>query len=534
MADELMFIKKSTVKATSDAIREVKGTTDAINPKNWSEEIKGLSASGGGDLVRYVTFMSWDGSAELYKKPTIAGDDCVDVVAKGLMTKPTKPSTNTQNFTYAGWNTTVGESADSNALKNIVKDRVVYASFSASVRYYTVTYMDESETLNTVEVTYGADASGYIPEKEGYVFAGWNPSVDSVTDDITTYATWEVDQGWLVAMPSAEVLPKTGVQAGCMKYTPDGSKLIVADSGSNRLIMYDATTNPYTKLYETIPNSSKKILSLEISPDGATLVVALNYNWNAYNSMLKVYSIGSTSLSAKSSVFPTANLSSTTTPIYLAFNNAGTRLAITMTNKYCIFNTESSKWTLEKTITGANYSRLLYSLDDTKLYILVAGGYSSQNVKILDVQNDYADITNTYIGTVSRPGSSSSGGRMAITPDGRYIVCGAVDQFEQSYILYVMDTSTTPYTFKIVPDTKSLYGSITDVSMSADGSMFAIATSKEPYMVVYDMETLTPKELPKVPITASGRACAFNNDDTELAVGCYNGDPTMVVYQVKK
>ena len=53
---------------------------------------------------------------------------------------------------------------------------------------YTVTYMDESVVLKTVEVKKGDSASEYIPEKEGYIFEGWSESVENVKSDIVTYA----------------------------------------------------------------------------------------------------------------------------------------------------------------------------------------------------------------------------------------------------------------------------------------------------------------------------------------------------------
>ena len=53
---------------------------------------------------------------------------------------------------------------------------------------YTITYMDESVVLKTVEVKKGDSASEYIPEKEGYIFEGWSESVKNVKSDIVTYA----------------------------------------------------------------------------------------------------------------------------------------------------------------------------------------------------------------------------------------------------------------------------------------------------------------------------------------------------------
>ena len=176
------------------AIRETLPDVGKMSPNSFPDRIREVAQAGGGssDLVKYVTFMSWDGTTELFKMPVLSGDDCKDPVVHGDIETPTKESTNTQNFTYSGWALTSGESANTSALKNVTEDRVVYVSFTASVRYYTVNFYDDTTLLKTVQVTYGADASALCkPTKAGYIFKNWNPSVSNVTSDIDTYAVWE-------------------------------------------------------------------------------------------------------------------------------------------------------------------------------------------------------------------------------------------------------------------------------------------------------------------------------------------------------
>lgn len=193
-----VLIEENTLKNIGDAIRAKTGKTDLILPSEMPTEIAEITGGGGSgdtsDLVKYVTFKSWDGTEELYKKPTISGDDCVDVVSKGFIEKPTKESTNTTNYTYNGWSLTSSGSADSNALKNITGDRVVYVSFEESVRYYTVNFYDDDGTalLKTMQTTYGSDLSSYVPVKDGYNFVGWNTSVSNVVSDMNVTAVWEV------------------------------------------------------------------------------------------------------------------------------------------------------------------------------------------------------------------------------------------------------------------------------------------------------------------------------------------------------
>lgn len=177
----------------ADAIRETLPDVGKMSPNSFPDRIREVAQSGGGssDLVKYVTFMSWDGSTELFKMPVLSGDDCKDPITHGGIETPTKESTNTQVFTYSGWSLTIGGSANTSALKNVTEDRVVYASHIESVRYYTVNFYDGVTVSKTVKVTYGADATGLCElTKDGYQFKGWLPSVSNVTEDIDTYAQW--------------------------------------------------------------------------------------------------------------------------------------------------------------------------------------------------------------------------------------------------------------------------------------------------------------------------------------------------------
>lgn len=150
--------------------------------------------SGSSDDVRYVTFMN--GSEFLYKKAVATGDDCVDVLTKGLIDTPTKESTAQYDYTYAdGWTLTDGGSVSSSALSNVTEDRTVYAAYTASVRYYTITYYDGETVLQTETLAYGTTPS-YTPTKDGYSFTGWTPNVSNVTGDAEYYAQWEVLVGF--------------------------------------------------------------------------------------------------------------------------------------------------------------------------------------------------------------------------------------------------------------------------------------------------------------------------------------------------
>jgi hypothetical protein len=154
--------------------------------------VKGRASGGGGssDDVRYVTFIN--GAEELYVKPVATGDDCVDVLAKGLIGTPTKESTVDKVFTYSGWALTDGAAANANALKAVDEDRTVYAAYTSTARTYTITYYDSDgvTVLKTERIAYGSTPS-YTPSKDGFDFVAWTPAPAEVTEDTSYVATWK-------------------------------------------------------------------------------------------------------------------------------------------------------------------------------------------------------------------------------------------------------------------------------------------------------------------------------------------------------
>lgn len=141
--------------------------------------------------VRYVTFMSYDGTTEYGKKAVAVGDDCADPIARGIFDTPTRESDAQYDYTHNGWASEVNGSANSNWNKAITEDKTVYASFASALRYYTITYYDSDGTtvLKTESLAYGAMPS-YKPEKEGYGFGGWSPELATVTKDANYTVVW--------------------------------------------------------------------------------------------------------------------------------------------------------------------------------------------------------------------------------------------------------------------------------------------------------------------------------------------------------
>jgi hypothetical protein len=131
------------------------------------------------DAIAYnVIYVNYDGR-ELYKTLTREGTKAIDPVATGKISTPTKPSTAGYTYTYYGWD----------SLPTITSDITLTAQFTAKVRYYTVSFVDNGTTLQTASVPYGSTAkyNGTRPaDTDTTLFAGWYPKPGKITGN-TTY-----------------------------------------------------------------------------------------------------------------------------------------------------------------------------------------------------------------------------------------------------------------------------------------------------------------------------------------------------------
>ena len=247
--------------AIANAIRAKTGKTGTLTLDQMPTEIAGITGGGGGSSadVRYVTFRN-ESTGEEYKKPVAYGDDCVDVVAKGLWKTPTQESSAQYNYTFYGWGAEPGGAADANILKNITEDKTVYAIFTATLRTYTITYYDEDGTtvLNTEKLAYGSTPS-YTPYKPDLVFDGWIPTPKKVTGDASYKAVW-------ITKPAS--VTATGSCGTDVTYTLyDNGTLKISGSGA----VPDYSMSPADKQSPFTKNYATQIKSIVIE-DGVTSI----------------------------------------------------------------------------------------------------------------------------------------------------------------------------------------------------------------------------------------------------------------------
>ncbi len=317
------------LSAIGEAIRAKTGKSDKLTLDQMPGEIASISGGGGSSAdVRYVTFMN--GDTVLYKKPVAVGDDCVDVVAKGLVSTPTKESTAQYNYTYYGWGATDNGAADANILKNITEDKTVYAIYTATARMYTITYYDSDGTtvLKTAQVAYGATPS-YSPTKADHMFMGWTPAVSTVTGNAYYTAQWKE----LESEPFGDNC-RWSLEAGVLIITGDGdmpsytSATYTQRPWQNQVdfitsvVIEDGVTNIGDRVFYKM----SAITGVEIADSVTSIGASAFYNCSALTSLTipdSVTSIGTSAFQNCSALTSLTIPDSVTSIGGSAFNNSG-------------------------------------------------------------------------------------------------------------------------------------------------------------------------------------------------------------------
>ena len=176
----------------ANSIRSKTGGTDKMSPSDFPSQIDSIQGGGGGVPTGYKTVTFMNGDNVIFERLVLSGDDCPDPVTQGRIETPTKESTAQYNYTHSGWASVNGGTADSNILKSIATNKVVYSVFTKSVRTYTITFYDEDGTtvLHTQQDAYGTVPT-YTPTKDGFVFDKWSPTPVKVTGDTSYTASWK-------------------------------------------------------------------------------------------------------------------------------------------------------------------------------------------------------------------------------------------------------------------------------------------------------------------------------------------------------
>ncbi len=129
-----------------------------------------------------VIFYDEDGTTELGR--AVVGHGGNAVYPNEL---PTKEQSAAESFAFAKWVTAAGGNTEA-VLTEISSDTAVYASYTASPRMYTVTFVDwDGTVLKEETVAYGESATEpeEQPEKDNARFDKWSSSFNNITNDLT-------------------------------------------------------------------------------------------------------------------------------------------------------------------------------------------------------------------------------------------------------------------------------------------------------------------------------------------------------------
>ncbi|MGN1298965.1 MAG: InlB B-repeat-containing protein, partial [Candidatus Scatovivens sp.] len=139
-----------------------------------------------------VTFVDEDGTTVLKEATEYAYGTKAEEIVKPA--EPTKEATAEYTYAFAGWTPTIAD---------VTGNAVYTATYRATTRNYTVTFVDEDETTVLKEATeyaYGTKAEDIVKPAEPtkastkqytYTFSGWTPTIVDVTGNAVYTATYD-------------------------------------------------------------------------------------------------------------------------------------------------------------------------------------------------------------------------------------------------------------------------------------------------------------------------------------------------------
>ena len=145
-------------------------------------------------ISSYLYYYNYDGTSLLFTETITDGGDGVYIGT------PSRNSTAQYSYTFAGWSRTPNGEAEEDARLNVEADRNIYAAYTATIRTYSVYFVNSSSgsnvTLQTVSnVPYGGNAlyteTTPVDAENGMDFLHWNPEPTNITGDTTCYAVFE-------------------------------------------------------------------------------------------------------------------------------------------------------------------------------------------------------------------------------------------------------------------------------------------------------------------------------------------------------
>lgn len=351
-------------------------------------------------ITSYLYYYNHDGTSLLFTETITDGGDGV------YIGKPSRNSTAQYSYTFAGWSRTPNGEAESDARLNVEADRNVYAAYTATIRKYTVYFVNSSSgsnvTLQTVSnVPYGSNATytGTTPvdAENGMDFLNWNPEPINITGDTTCYAVFEsplevveISDSWSEIIASVnDGSYKTKYKIGNYKPIDLGSEGIInmQIGGFDIDELSDGSGNaPITWIAKELLETSKRMNpSIQNIYDYSSVVDAWTFNENN-KSFESETSIGNGEPSSENN--------------YMAVNCSFTITAtddqdITFAMKSYFSNGSSKEHYVITNIDGEDNKIYLKESSVTKT--LIAGQTMNVTLKYITTSNSYWYVYSNYV-----------------------------------------------------------------------------------------------------------------------------------------
>lgn len=133
---------------------------------------------------------------------------------------------------------------------SVTEDTIVYATYIKLGFYHTVTFCDDKgQVISSEKVRAGANAIGpnFVPEREGFVFSGWDKSVMNVLNNITVSPTYVQAENPMFVVDSVSAKPgDTAVKVKVRLMNNPGicsSKLSISYGSGLSLVSYEFGDN---------------------------------------------------------------------------------------------------------------------------------------------------------------------------------------------------------------------------------------------------------------------------------------------------
>ena len=320
--------------------------------KGWSPEIAVIAGNATYKAVFdsvlnkfTVTFVDEDGAILKAATAYDYGTSAENIV---LPANPTKPSTDSQTFSFAGWTP---------ALSAVTENVVYKATYSSTTNAYTITFVNGSETLQSSAVAFGETPaySGQVPTKAAtqaytYSFKGWSPEIAVVAGNATYKAVFDsalvryyvqflngenvlqadsLGYGILPAY-NAATPTKAATQAYTYSFKGWSPEIIAVAGNATYKAVFDSVLNKFTVTF--------------VDEDGAILKAATAYDYGT---------------SAENIVLP-ANPTKPSTDSQ-TFSFAGWTPALSAVTENVVYKATYSSTTNAYTITFVNGSETLQS-----------------------------------------------------------------------------------------------------------------------------------------------------------------------------